>query len=667
MLGGTFVKEFSAKKRIEDLRKQIEYHSDKYYNQDNPEISDFEYDMLLAELKNLEMLNPDLIEATSPTQKVIGKVKEGFNEVQHEVPMLSLQDVFTKEDIYAFDRKMKEFNDTINYTVESKIDGLSVSLEYINGEFVRGSTRGNGSIGEDVTENLRTIKSIPMKLKDSIDIEVRGEVFLPRKEFYKLNEKRELEGQPLFANPRNAAAGSLRQLNPEVVRERNLDIFVFNVQRIKDIAFTTHKESLEFLKKQGFNVIPFCSVVTTGEELEAEIDKIGELRVTSEFDTDGAVIKVNQLDIREQLGTTSKTPKWAIAYKYPPEEKLTKIKNIVIQVGRTGVLTPIAELDTVRLAGTMVSRATLHNEDFIKERDIKIGDYVKVRKAGEIIPEVVSVNKEKRDGSEIEFVFPETCPVCGAETERVEGEAAVRCTGIECPARLFRSIVHFASRGAMDIEGLGPANVEMLLDKGRIENIADIYYLKEEDLKYLERMGEKSAKNLIEAIEKSKSNSLDKLIFGLGIRHIGSKAAKILSENFEDIDSLMNVEMEKLAQINEIGLKMAESIIKYFHNEQVIDTIEKLKNAGVNMKGNIKEITDARFVGMTFVLTGTLSEFTRDEASKIIEDFGGKTSSSVSKKTTYVLAGEEAGSKLTKAESLGVKIISENEFKEMIG
>jgi len=661
------LKEFSAKKRIEELRRLIEYHSDKYYNQDNPEISDFEYDMLLNELKNLELLNPDLVEVTSPTQKVIGKVKEGFSEVQHDVPMLSLQDVFTKEDIYSFDKRMKEVDSNINYTVETKIDGLSVSLEYINGEFVRGSTRGNGIVGEDVSENLKTIKNIPMKLKDNIDVEVRGEVFLPRKEFYKLNEKRELEGQQLFANPRNAAAGSLRQLNPEIVRERNLDIFVFNIQKIKNIEFATHKESLEFLQEQGFNIIPFCSVVTTGEELEIEIDKIGELRTSAEYDTDGAVIKVNQLDIREQLGATSKTPKWAIAYKYPPEEKITKIKDIVIQVGRTGVLTPIAELDTVRLAGTMVSRATLHNEDFIKERDIKIGDYVKVRKAGEIIPEVISVNKEKRNGSEVEFVFPSVCPVCGAETERVEGEAAVRCTGIECPARLFRSIVHFASRGAMDIEGLGPANVEMLLDKGLINNIADIYYIKEEDLKDLDRMGEKSAKNLIDAIGKSKSNSLDKLIFGLGIRHIGSKAAKILSENFEDIDELMNVEVEKLAQINEIGLKMAESIIKYFHKPQVIDTIEKLKIVGVNMKGNKKELTDTRFVGMTFVLTGALSEFTRDEASKIIEEFGGKTSSSVSKKTTYVLAGEEAGSKLTKAESLGVKIISESEFKEMIG
>ena len=661
------MKEFSAKKRIEELRKLIEYHSDKYYNQDNPEISDFEYDMLLNELKNLEMLNPDLVDTTSPTQKVIGKVKEGFSEVQHDVPMLSLQDVFTKDDIYSFDKKMKDFDSNIDYTVETKIDGLSVSLEYVNGEFVRGSTRGNGVIGEDVSENLKTIRTIPMKLKDAIDVEVRGEVFLPRKEFYKLNERRELEGQPLFANPRNAAAGSLRQLNPEVVRERNLDIFIFNIQKIKDIEFKTHKESLEFLKEQGFNVIPFCSVVSTGEELEIEIDKIGNLRETSEYDTDGAVIKVNQLDIRERLGTTSKTPKWAIAYKYPPEEKLTKIKDIVIQVGRTGVLTPIAELETVRLAGTMVSRATLHNEDFIKERGIKIGDHVKVRKAGEIIPEVVSVDKEKRDGSEIEFTFPNVCPVCGAETERVEGEAAVRCTGIECPARLFRSIVHFASRGAMDIEGLGPANVEMLLDKGLIENIADIYYLKEDDLKDLERMGEKSARNLIDSIEKSKSNSLDKLLFGLGIRHIGSKAAKILSENFEDIDELMNVEVNKLAEINEIGLKMAESIIKYFHNQQVLDTISKLKSVGVNMKGSKKEFTDTRFAGMTFVLTGTLTEFTRDEASKIIENFAGKTSSSVSKKTTYVLAGEEAGSKLTKAESLGVKIISESEFKEMIG
>jgi len=655
-----------VKEYIKSLREKIRYHANKYYNEDAPEISDYEYDMMLQELKNLELMNPDLVEDDSPTKKVIGAVKEGFLEVKHDVPMLSLQDVFDKESLYDFDKKMKEsIGLDVEYTVETKIDGLSVSLEYVGGNLVRGSTRGNGVVGEDVTENLKTIKNIPHKLKSEIDIEVRGEVFIPKDTFIKLNEEREIEGKPLFANARNAAAGSLRQLDKNVVAKRNLDIYIFNVQK-SNIDFKTHKESIDFLKDQGFNVIPVCNVVKDGAQIEKEIDKIGENRGEFSFDIDGAVVKVNSITDREKLGTTSKTPRWAIAYKYPPEKKETKIKDIVIQVGRTGVLTPTAELETVRLAGTNVSRATLHNEDYIKEKDIRIGDTVLVQKAGEIIPEVLEVVVSKRTGNEVPFSMPKTCPVCGSPVYREENEAAVRCTGIECPAQLFRSIVHFASREAMDIEGLGPANVEMLLENGLIENIADIYYLKAEDIEKLDRMGKKSASNLISSIEKSKTNSLDKLIFGLGIRHIGKKAGKLIAEKFNDIDEIINADANTFADISEVGLKMGESIVEYFKNPQVLDTIEKLKIAGVNMKGSKKELLDERFLGMTFVLTGTLPTYTRGEAQEIIESYGGKTSSSVSKKTTYVLAGEEAGSKLDKANSLGIKVINEEEFKKMI-
>ena len=655
-----------AKKYIEELRAKIRYYATKYYDEDAPEISDFEYDKLLQELKYLEMMNPDLATDDSPTKKVIGTVKEGFSEVTHEVPILSLQDVFDKQALYDFDVKMKEsLGANVEYTVETKIDGLSVSLEYVDGVFVRGSTRGNGVVGEDVTENLKMITSIPRELKEKVTLEVRGEVYMPLSSFLALNEAREVEGKPLFANPRNAAAGSLRQLDPKIVAERNLDIFVFNMQKCEK-TFTTHKETLEYLEAQGFHVLPVCTVVRTAEEIEAEIDKIGEMRGNIAFDIDGAVVKVNDLAARDSLGNTSKTPRWAVAYKYPPEKKPTKIKDIVIQVGRTGVLTPTAELETVRLAGTNVSRATLHNEDYIREKDIRIGDTVYVQKAGEIIPEVVAVIPEKRTGSEVVFEMPKVCPVCGSEVERLENEAAVRCTGIECPARLFRSIVHFASREAMDIDGLGPALVELLLKENLIENIADLYSLKAEDVEKLDRMGKKSAENLINAIQKSKENSLDKLIFGLGIRHIGKKAGKLLAENFSDIDEIASASAENFANIEEIGLKMGESIVKYFGNNQVKDTIERLKEAGVNTKGGKKEITDARFAGMTFVLTGTLATYSRQEAQEIIEGFGGKASSSVSKKTTYVLAGEEAGSKLDKANALGVRVIDEAEFKAMI-
>lgn len=656
-----------VKKRIIELREKIKYHADLYYNQDAPEISDFEYDMLLQELKNLEMLNPDLIEKDSPTQVVIGNVKKGFEEVRHDVPMLSLQDVFNKEAIYSFVNKISEtFNrKDLFYTVETKIDGLSVSLEYRDGILYRASTRGNGVIGEDITENAKVIKSIPHRLNEKVNVEVRGEVFIPNEDFIKLNEERELDNLPLFANARNAAAGSLRQLNPEIVAQRKLDIYIFNIQK-SEREFSSHKESLEYLKSLGFNVIPICSRVSSAEEIEKEIDRIDNDRNTFSFGIDGAVIKLDDLALREQLGSTSKTPKWAIAYKYPPEKKETKLLDIVIQVGRTGALTPTAELKTVTLAGTNVSRATLHNGDYIKLKDIRIGDTVLVQKAGEIIPEVVEVVKEKRTGEEKEYNMPTKCPVCGSDVEREENEAVLRCTGIECPARLFRSIVHFASRDAMDIDGLGPAIVEQMLDKGLINNIADLYYLTEEQIATLDKMGEKSSRNLINAIQNSKNNTLDNLLFGLGIRHIGKKAGALIAEKFNGIDEIINATAEEFAEINEVGLKMGESIVKYFNNPQVLDTLNKLKEAGVNTKGMKKELKDTRFVDMTFVLTGTLPTYTRDEAQKIIESFGGKTSSSVSKKTTYVLAGEEAGSKLQKAIDLGVQVIDEAEFNKMI-
>lgn len=657
----------NIKEYIEELREKIRYHSDLYYNQDNPEISDYEYDKLTQELKNLELLNPDLVVSNSPTQMVIGEVKEGFSEVVHDVPMLSLQDVFDKEAIYEFTNKMSEAigNSKIGYTVETKIDGLSVSLEYKKGVLVRGSTRGNGRVGEDVTENIKQIKSIPHELKEKVDLEVRGEVYMPYESFEKANEDRDLNNLPLFANPRNAAAGTLRQLDPAIVAQRNLDIYVFNIQKCEK-TFTSHKESIEFLHSEGFNVVPICDLVYSPEEIEKVIDKIGEQRDSLPFGIDGAVIKLDNLDMREKLGTTSKTPKWAIAYKYPPEKKETKLINISLQVGRTGAITPIADLETVRLSGTNVSRATLHNEDYIKQKDIRIGDIIVVQKAGDIIPEVVEVVKEKRTGKEEQFKMPTHCPVCGSEVERVEEEAVVRCTGIECPARLFRSIVHYASRDAMDIDGLGPAIVEQLLNAGLISNIADLYKLEISDIEKLERQGKKSAQNLINAIQKSKENSLDKLLFGLGIRHIGKKAGQTIAEKFNDIDEIINANVEELAQIKEVGTKMAESIVKYFNNSQVIDTINKLKQSGVNMKGSKKEIIDNRFEGMTFVLTGTLPTYTRDEASEIIAKYGGKTASSVSKKTSYVLAGEDAGSKLQKAQELGVRVIDEAEFRQFM-
>ena len=659
-----------AKKKIEELRKQAEYHAKRYYDDDNPEISDFEYDMLMLELRNLEKQFPEFISKDSLTQKVGGNVKEGFEKVNHIVPLQSLQDVFDLESIYDFDTKMKkkasENDKDLKYVVETKIDGLSVALEYKNGKFVRGATRGNGQIGEDITENLRTIKTIPQELKESIDIIVRGEVFIGSKEFEELNERRQLEEEPLFANARNAAAGSLRQLDSSIAAQRPLDIYIFNVQKCDSIKFSSHYESLLYLEKLGFNVNPIKILCSNADEVIDAINKIGNDRNNLSFGIDGAVIKVDNLELRKIAGQTAKVPKWAIAYKYPPEKKETILKDIICQVGRTGVITPLAILEPVVVAGSTISKTTLHNEDFIIEKDLKIGDHILIQKAGDVIPEVVEALKEKRTGKEIKFEMPKICPVCGAEVIREEGEAATRCIGIECPARTLRNIVHFASREAMNIDGLGEAIIEQLLEKDLIKNISDIYYLKLEDIASLKKDGRKFAQNLIDAINKSKENDLDKLICGLGIRNVGSKLAKVLAKQYKSINNLMNASIINLNLINEVGEIIADSIYNFFRQEQTIDLIEKLKQANVNMNYLKEDVGDERFYGKTFVLTGSLEKYTRDEASEIIENYGGKTSGSVSKKTDYVLAGEDAGSKLRKANELGVKVITEQEFEEMI-
>lgn len=657
-----------AKNKIDELRKTLEYHNKKYYDDDNPEISDFEYDMLNNELKNLEKQFPDLIDENSNTQKVGGHVKEGFSEVVHEVPLQSLQDVFSIEELKEFDERVrKNIGDLeLNYVVETKIDGLSVALEYVNGEFVRGATRGNGLIGEDVTENLKTIKNIPKKLKENVNIIVRGEVFIGTQDFEKMNEEREVLGESLFANARNAAAGSLRQLDSKITAKRPLDIFIFNVQRLDGNTFNSHNEQLNYMKKLGFNVNPVHDYCSNIDDAVEAVKKIGENRDKLSFGIDGAVIKVDELDLREKLGVTSKTPRWAIAYKYPPEQKQTILKDIICQVGRTGAITPMAILEPVRVAGSTISKTTLHNEDFVKEKDLKIGDTVIIQKAGDVIPEVVSVVKEKRTGKEKDFSMPTVCPVCGAPAIREEGEAVTRCTGIECSAKALRSIVHFSSKVGMDIDGLGYSIIEQLIDKGLIKGIADIYTLKLEDIASLKKNGKKFAQNLIDAINESKHNDLSKLLTALGIRHVGARLAKSLAKKYRNIDVLINTNLEELSMQDDVGEKTALSIYEFFKQEQTIDLIDKLKSAGVNMESLEKESTDNRFEGMTFVLTGSLEQFTRDQASEIIEKMGGKTSSSVSKKTTYVLAGEDAGSKLTKAQNLGITVISENDFKEMI-
>ena len=665
------MKKADAKKRIEELRKETAYHAKKYYDDDAPEISDFEYDMLMLELRNLEKQYPEFVSDESLTQKVGGTVKEGFQKVTHEVPLQSLQDIFDFEELYAFDNRMKEqaekYGKELKYVVETKIDGLSAALEYKNGEFVRGATRGNGQVGEDVTNNMLTIKSIPKKLKENIDITVRGEVFIGKEEFEKLNEERALNEEQLFANARNAAAGSLRQLDSNITAKRPLDIFIFNVQKSETKVFKSHIESLDYLADLGFNVNPVRIVCNNVEEVVNAINKIGEERKDLSFGIDGAVIKVDDLELREKIGSTAKVPKWAIAYKYPPEKKETVLKDIICQVGRTGAITPLAILEPVVVAGSTISKTTLHNEDFIKEKDIRIGDHIFIQKAGDVIPEVVEVLKEKRTGKEVIFEMPKTCPVCGAEVVREFGESVNRCIGIECPAKMLRNIVHFVSREAMNIDGLGESIIEQLIEKGLINNIADIYYLKYEDISSLKKEGDKFTKNLLNAINESKNNDLDRVICSLGIRNVGTKLSKTLAKEFRSMDKLMEADIVRLNGINDVGEITADNIYEFFKQEQTIDLIQRLKDAGVNMEYLQEESGDERFYGKTFVLTGSLEKYTRDEASEIIERLGGKTSSSVSKKTSYVLAGEDAGSKLTKAQTLGVPVITEEEFEEMMG
>ncbi|MBS5854945.1 MAG: NAD-dependent DNA ligase LigA [Clostridium sp.] len=662
-----------AKEEIVALRKQLEIWSNKYYDEDNPEVSDYEYDMTMNKLKELEKEFPDLITKDSLTQKVGGHVKEGFEKVEHEVPMQSLQDIFSfseleefKDRVYKSAKENKFAEDEVKFVVETKIDGLSASLEYKEGKFVRGATRGNGLIGEDVTENLKTIKSIPKELSEPINIIVRGEVFIGKKEFEKMNEERELNEEKTFANARNAAAGSLRQLDQKIAKQRPLDIYIFNVQKIEGREFESHYEELNYLKKLGFNVNPvLISCNNIPEAIEA-IEKIGEDREKLTFGIDGAVIKVDNLKLREKMGTTSKVPRWAIAYKYPPEKKETKLEDIVCQVGRTGAITPMAILNPVKVAGSTISKTTLHNEDFIKEKDIRVGDTIVVQKAGDVIPEILEVKKEKRKGTEVIFEMPKVCPVCGAPVIRAEGEAVSRCIGIECPAKLIRNIIHFVSRDCMNIDGLGDKIIEQLIEKNLISNIADIYFLEFEDIATLKKNGKKFTQNLIDAINNSKNNDLYRLIAALGIRHIGVKAAKTLARKYKTMENLMQASIESLAMTNDIGEISANSLYEFFRQEQTIDLIDRLKKAGVNMNVIETEEIDNRFEGKTFVLTGSLEQFSRKEASDLIEKHGGKVSSSVSKKTDYVLAGEEAGSKLTKAQSLGVEIITEEQFKEMM-
>jgi len=650
-------------KKIEELRKTLRYHSDRYYNDDAPEIEDYEYDMMMRELKELEEKYPEYDAPDSPTKKVGGVADNSFESVAHSVRMESLQDAFSKDELREFSNRVEDTVSNVNYVVEPKIDGLSVSLEYRDGVFLRGSTRGNGDVGEDVSGNLRVIHNIPLKLNKSIPyIEVRGEVYMPKKSFERVVDRQIINGEKPFKNPRNAAAGSLRQKDSSVAASRGLDIFVFNIQQIEGVELSSHKESLDFIKELGFNTIPTYKKVDNVEDAIAEIDRIGEARGSLEYDIDGAVIKVDDFSQRDILGSTAKYPKWAIAFKYPPEEKQTKLLDIEIAVGRTGVLTPTAILESVHLAGTTVSRATLHNQDFINEKGIAIGDVVTVRKAGDIIPEVLCVNEHNSNSV---FKFPDVCPSCGEKVYRDEDEAAIRCINPECPAQLLRNLIHFCSRDAMDIEGLGPAIIETFVNEGMIAKTYDIYNLDFNKILSLEGFKETSANNIINSVNNSKNNDLSKLIFALGIRHIGAKAGKLLADYFKDIDLVMNASVDDILQIDGFGKIMAESVVEFFSSDSTKELIAKLKEARVNMKST-NVVEDTRFSGMTFVLTGTLPTLKRAEASKIIESFGGKTSSSVSKKTTYVLAGEEAGSKLDKANKLGVQVISEEEFKEMI-
>ena len=649
-------------KALSDLLKEANY---RYYVLDDPTMPDFEYDRLLRELEDLEAAHPELIMADSPTQRVGGEAISAFEKYAHPVPLMSLQDVFSLEELDDFLDKTLDTDSKTVFSVEPKIDGLSVALEYVNGQFVRGATRGDGNVGEDVTENLKTIRSIPMTIENAPPrLIVRGEVYMPKKSFEKLNAKQEEEGKALFANPRNAAAGSLRQLDPKICAQRGLDIYIFNIQLIEGADFTTHAETLDYLKALKFKVIPH-NTLRNSQQINDYVLSINENRGELPCDIDGAVIKVNDLAQRERMGATAKCPRWAVAYKYPPEIKETVVEDIVIQVGRTGVLTPKAVVRPVRLAGTTVTNATLHNQDFITERDIRIGDTVHIRKAGEIIPEILDVIKEKRPADAVAYLLPKTCPVCGAAVVRDEEGAFVRCTGAECGAQLSRNIAHFVSRDAMDIEGLGSSIVDSLIDKGLIKSPADIYCLSLEEMKSLWQKGSKAAEKLLAAIDASKKQDLSRLIFALGIRQVGSKAGKVLASHFGTLDALMNATEEELTEVPDVGAVTARNIAEWFAQPQSRSMVEKLRQAGVNFE-SMREITDTRFAGKTFVLTGALSKFTRDEATEKIERFGGKASGSVSKKTSFVVVGENAGSKERKARELGIPILSEDDFLAMI-
>ena len=655
------------KSEIDELIEKLEYHNKKYYIEDSPEISDYEYDLLLRKLAELEEKYPELKKPYSPTGRVGGAALKGFNQITHSVPLESLQDAFSDEEIYAFDKRVRETVEKPQYVVELKIDGLSVSLEYENGYFVRGATRGNGLVGEDVTENLKTIRSIPLVLKNAPSrLIVRGEVYMPKKSFEELNAARELNEEALFANPRNAAAGSLRLLDSKITAQRNLDIIVFNVQAVENTKINTHKEALDYLKSLSFKVSPYYNVFDNINEVTDEIKRLGGMRENLSFDIDGAVIKVNNLEDRVRLGSTSKFPKWALAFKYPPEKKTAKLLDIVINVGRTGVLTPNAVLTPVRLAGSTVGKATLHNKDFISEKDIRIGDTVIVQKAGDIIPEILEVVKSDRTGNEKVFEMPNICPVCQSPVHSFEGEVAVRCLNPECQAQITRNIIHFSSKAAMDIDGLGTAVVENLVNGGLIKSSADLYYLNRSDLENMERQGEKSVSNLLSSIEKSKENDLYRLIFAIGIRGVGEKASKILAKKFKTLDNLLTANVEDLTAIDDIGPTTAESLTDFFAMSTTAHLIGRLKEAGVNTETKETSVNND-FEGMTFVLTGSLEKLKRSEAQSIIEARGGTVSSSVSKKTSVVVAGEDAGSKLQKAQELNIKVITEQEFINMIG
>ncbi len=653
------------KTEMKELRETLGKANYRYYVLDNPDMPDYEYDRLLRRLEELEAQHPEEITPDSPTQRVGGQALESFQQVEHPVPLESLQDVFSAGEVEEFAQRMEEAMDGVQYSVEPKVDGLSVALEYRDGVFFQGATRGDGRVGEDVTENLRTIQSIPMVLPEKLPrLIVRGEVFMPKNVFHKLNRQREEREETPFANPRNAAAGSLRQLDPKICAKRLLDIRVFNLQLAEGRSFATHSETLDYIENQGFQTIP-RKVLGSAAEVNQEILRLGDSREDLPFDMDGAVVKVNSLSDRAAVGSTAKCPRWAVAYKYPPEQKSSKVLDIVVQVGRTGVLTPKVVVEPVRLAGTTVTNATLHNQDFITEKDIRIGDTVVLQKAGEIIPEVVEVLREKRPEGTEPYCLPDVCPVCGAPVARDPDGAAIRCTGAECPAQLHRNLTHFASRDAMDIDGMGPAVMSQLIDKGLVKSPADLYYLTEQELADLERMGKKSAQNAINAIDASRSRGLERLLYALGIRQVGQKAGKVLAAHFGSFDALAAAPEEELTAIDDVGAITAAYIREWLENAQSQHLISRLKEAGVSMEA-VEQPSGDQFKGMTFVLTGTLERFTREEAARFIEDRGGKSSGSVSKKTTYVVAGENAGSKLRKAGELGIPVLTEEEFAAML-